>query len=268
MPYTGNLMNQGRYPTMDLSTGLRSDHTAGAEPDDPDLWGGSAPAGPGPDYGQPGVWVADPDPAAPHSGVPVETSSHWAESAPSLTPTRLGWVDAQYVSRDQMMAAHSHRDPGTDRAYPQEAQFTSAGLGTIVNRQLGQRSWEPELSGPLARGANSYAQNNPATEVYSGEGMRYGYDVMTWGEYRSPTKQISEYHLRALAREEVNFPVDGPAVDNPAPFTPFGTGTQTQLSPYGSRPRLFAAPGPNAMSEASMAAEAPADGGFASDGWG
>jgi hypothetical protein len=267
MPYTGNIMNRGRYPTMDLSTGLRADHSAGAEPDDPDLWRGSAAAGPGPDYGSPGVWV-DSGPDAPHTGERVESTSHWSDSHPGLTPTRLGWVDSQYVARDQMMAAHSHRDPGTERSYPREAQFTSAGLGTIVNRQQGQASWEPGLSGPLARGSNSYAQNNPASEVYGGEGMRLGYDVLTWGEYRSPTKQISEYHLRALAREEVAFPVDTPAVPDPAPYTPFGTGTMTQLLPYGSRPRLFAAPGPNAMSEASMAAAPPPAGEFASDGWG
>lgn len=268
MPYTGNLVASARYPTVDLSTPLDGAHAAGAAPDDADMFGGSAPAGPGPDYGSPGIWVA-PEQTAPGSGVHPDRAGHWADSAPALTPTRLGWVEGQYVARDQLLSSHSATDSGTEQSYPREAQFLSAGLGTIVNRQPGQHSWEPGLSGPLARGSNSYAQNNPSSEVYDGEGMRYGYDVLTWGEYRSPTKQAMEYNLRAVARQDVAFPVDTPALADPAPYSGFGTGTQTQRSPYGSWPRLFTPPNTSAISDATMATQQPpADNGFASDGWG
>lgn len=267
MPYTGNLVRQSRYPTVELSSGLKMDHAAGAEPDDADMFGGSAPAQPGPDWGSPGLWVA-PERDAPHTGVHPDPTGHWAPSAPALTPPRLGWVDAQYVARDQMIASHSARDASTDQSYPTEPQFLSRGLGAIVNRQQGQRSWEPGLSGPLARGSNSYAQNNPATEVYDGEGMRYGYDVLTWGEYTSPTVQAMQYNLRAVGREEVHFPVDTPEVKDPGPFSGFGTGTMTAQSPFGNWPRLFTPPGTSAMSDVSMASQGETDSPFASDGWG
>lgn len=268
MAYTGNLVQQARYPTVALSAGLKDDHAAGAEPDDADIFGGSAPAGPGPDYGSPGLWVG-PTPETPGSGLPVDESSHWAHTAPALTPPRLGWVDAQYVSRDQMLKAHGARDAATVTSLPSENQFTFRGQANLVNRQEGQASWEPELSGPLARGSNSYAQNNPGTEVYGGAGMRRGYDTLTWGEYSSPFPQQMQYQLRAVGREEAYFPVDTPAVTDPVPGGGWGTGTQTQLSPYGSIPRLFSAPNTSAISDATMAEQdAPADGGFASDGWG
>ncbi|MBW5252047.1 hypothetical protein JGS39_24110 [Streptomyces sp. P01-B04] len=267
MVYSGNLVQQARYPTVALSVALSGDHAAGAEPDDADMFGGTAPAGPGPDYGSPGLWVA-PETAAPASGMPMDPSSHWAYDAPALTPPRLGWVDAQYVARDQMLKSHGAVDASTVTSLPREPQFQFQGQGNIVNRQQGQTSWEPELSGPLARGPNSYAENNPSTEVYDGAGMRLGYDTLTWGEYSSPGPQQMQYQLRAVGAEEVNFPVDTPAIPNSAPYSGWGTGTQIQQSPYGSIPRLFAAPSTSAISDATMAEQQDAGGEFSSDGWG
>lgn len=266
MTYTGNLIQSARFPTVELSAGLKSDHAAGAEPDDADVFGGSAPAGPGPDYGSPGLWVA-PETQAPGSGMPLDASSHWTYDGPALTPPRLGWVDAGYVARDQMMKSHSARDASTARAIPTEPQFQFRGQGNIVNRQMGQASWEPGLSGPLARGSNSYDENNPPTEVYDGAGWRRGYDTLTWGEYTSPTVQQMRYQLRAVATETVHFPVDTPAVPNAVPGGGWGTGTQTQLSPYGSTPRLFAPPSQSAISDATMAQQSEPVSEFVSDGW-
>jgi hypothetical protein len=267
MTYTGNLVQNARYPTVALSAGLLPDHQAGAEPDDADIFGGNGPAPAGPDWGSPGMWVA-PETAAPQSGTRPDPSSHWAYSAPSLTPPSLGWVDAQYVARDQMMNSHSAVDAATASSLPTEAQFRFTGQGNIVNRQEGQVSWEPELSGPLARGNNSYSENNPSTEVYGGAGWRRGYDTLTWGEYSSPGPQQMQYQLRAVGAEEVSFPVDTPALQNPGPYSGWGTGTQVQQSPYGSTPRLFAAPSTSAISDATMAQQADPTGDFSSDGWG
>ena len=268
MPYTGNLVQEARYPTVELSARLHPEHVAGAAPDDADMWGGSARPEPGPDYGSPGLWVA-PETEAPQTPGRPDPQSHTSPTAPRLTPPRLGWVEAQQVARDQMMAAHSARDSGTDASLPREAQFTFTGQGNIVNRQMGQRSWEPGLSGPLARGRNSYAQNNPPTEVYGGEGMRYGYDVLTWGEYSSPTVQAMRYTLRAVGREEVHFPVDTPVIENARPGGNFGSGTQTARSPFGGLPRIFQPPAVTAMSDVTMAQEQTTGmSDFASDGWG
>jgi hypothetical protein len=266
MPLSGNLVNNARYPTVELSAPLDATHAAGAAPDDADIFGGSAPAGPGPDYGSPGMWVA-PETGTPHTGVHPDAQTHWSTTAPVLTPPRLGWVDAAYVARDQMMKSHSARDSSTSVAIPHESQFLSAGQGNIVNRQQGQMSWEPGLSGPLARGSNSYAENNPSTVVYDGDGWRRGYDTLTWGQYRSPTKQMMEYTLRALGQQDVHFPVDTPALVGQGPGGGFGSGTQIAQSPYGSVPRLYTPPNTSAISDLTMAAQGLADSGFSSDGW-
>lgn len=267
MPYTGNIMQEARYPTVAMSASLHTEHTAGSVPDDADLFGGSGPAGPGPDYGSPGLWV-DPSTAAPQTTERPDAQTHHAATAPRLTPPRLGWVQAQQVARDQMMAAHSARDADTAASLPREDQFTFAGQRNLVNRQQGQRSWEAGLSGPLARGRNSYAQNNPSTPVYGGEGMRYGYDVLTWGEYRSPTVQRMRYTLRAVGREQVHFPVNTPPVQDPRPFTGFGSGTQRFSAGPFNRPRLFQPPAVTAISDVTMAESQAVAGDFASDGWG
>lgn len=268
MPYTGNLVMSARYPTSNMSVGVSEEHRAGAAPDDADLFGGSAPAGPGPDYGSPGRWV-DPELGAPQTaGLRYDPQSHVSRTAPRLTAPRLGWVEAQQVAQAQMLAAHSARDSATEASKPREQQFEFRGQRNLVNRQEGQRSWEPGLSGPLARGANSYAQNNPSTIVYDGEGMRYGYDVLTWGEYRTPVPFERRYRIRAVAREEVHFPVDTPVIDNARPGGNFGSGTQTTHKPW-SIPRLFAPPSAHAMSDVTMSTQGDATaGGFAADGWG
>lgn len=267
MAYTGNLVSQARYPTVELSAPLHPEHTAGAVPDDADVFGGHAPAGPGPDYGSPGLWVGAEE-SAPHTPGRPDPQSHTSPTAPRLTPPRLGWVAAQGVARDQMMAAHSARDSGTDASLPREPQFTFTGQRNIVNRVQGLGPWEPGMSGPLARGRNGYDQNNPPTVVYDGAGMRLGYDTVTWGEYRSPTVQAMRYRLRAVGREEVHFPVDTPAIEGARPGRGWGTGIQTAVS-LPNKPRLFQAPGVSAMSDVTMAEDQADDGGgFASDGWG
>lgn len=269
MPLTGNLVQTARYPTVALSAPLSGDHTAGAVPDAKDIFGGDAPAEPGPDYGTPGVWVA-PEETTPHTPWRPDRLTHQAATAPRLTPERLGWVEAQYVARDQMMIAHGYSDASTALKEPQQPEVESAGAGNIVNRQQGLTSWESGLSGPLARGRNSYAQNNPGTVVYDGAGLRLGYDVLTWGEYHSPTKQAMEYQLRAVPRQTVTFPVDTPPVQDPMPFTSPFSGTQTALSPYGGRPRLFTPPNTSGMSDVAMATAPAPTSTFASDGegWG
>lgn len=267
MPYTGNLVNNSRYPVVALSAPLHPEHTAGAVPDDADVFGGSAPAEPGPDYGSPGLWV-DAGEASPDTPGRPDPQSHTAPTSPKLTPPRLGWVDAQQVARAQMMASHSARDSGTAASLPAEPQFTFSGQGNLINRQQGLGPWEPGLTGPLARGRNGYDQNNPSSIVYDGAGMRLGYDVFTWGEYKSPTVQRMRYMLRAVGREEVHFPRDTPAIENARPGGGWGTGTQTAAF-LPNRPRLFQPPGTNAMSDVVMAQDRADDGGgFASDGWG
>lgn len=271
MPYTGNLAQTARYPTVALSAPIHDDHAAGAAPDDADMWGGQAPAGPGPDWGSPGLWV-DREQAPPQSGSRPDAQSHVSLTGPRMDANRLGWVMAQQAGQAQMLASHAVRDAGTDLSLPRESQFQFLGQRNAVDRQQGQRSWEPGLSGPLARGRNSYAQNNPPTEVYGGEGMRYGYDTLTWGEYRTPLPMAMKYGLRAVGMEQVHFPVDTPPVADPSMRSSFSSGTQTARNVLFNVPRMYAPPSSTSISDATMAAQGDAQGdggdGFASDGWG
>lgn len=267
MPYTGNLAKTARYPTNDLSADIAPDHAAGKTPDAMDLWGAQDPAGPGPDYGSPGLWVGVQQ-DAPQSAWRPDPMRHTAPDPPRLDPARVGWVAAQQVAAREMLRTHSASDADTILSMPVQPSFDFAGQRNSITRQEGVTSWEPGLSGPLARGRNSYAQNNPPTEVYGGAGMRRGYDTITYGFYRTPLPMQMQYHLRAVAGQTVQFPVDTPQV-SPNMRTSFSTGTQTARPVLHSIPRLYAAPSSTSISDATMAAAPPVEAaGFASDGWG
>lgn len=267
MAYTGNLAQTARYPTVNLSADIAPDHAADKVPDDADLWGGQNPAGPGPDYGSPGLWVGVQQ-DAPQAPWRPDPTGHTAPDPPRLDPVRLGWVASQQVAAREMMRTHSAHDADLRLSLPVERNFEFRGQGNAVIRQQGQHSWEPGLTGPLARGRNSYAQNNPPTEVYGGAGMRYGYDTLTWGAYKSPVPMQMQYHIRAVAGQTVQFPVDTPQV-TPNMRTSFSTGTQIARPVLHAIPRLYAPPSATSISDATMAgAPAPEPSGFASDGWG
>lgn len=269
MPYTGNLAQTARYPTVDLSSKLDQAHAAGAVPDDADMWGSQGPAEPGPDWGSPGMWVGGDDSGPTGTGWRPDPTSHSAPAPPRLDPPRAGWVAAQQIAAREMMRTHSQRDADLDLSNPGVPLFNFQGQRNEVDRQEGQRSWEPGLTGPLARGRNSYAQNNPSSIVYGGEGMRYGYDVLTWGFYRTPTPMQMQYHLRAVAGQTVQFPVDTPQV-TPNARASFSTGTQIAMPVNFTTPRTYVPPSSTSISDATMAAQ-PAtvdDTNFASDGWG
>jgi hypothetical protein len=266
MPYTGNLAISARYPAVDLSADIEPAHAAGRAPDAADMWGGQNPAAPGPDYGRPGLWVGGDDTSAPQAPWRPDPTGHTAECPPRLDPPRAGWVEAQQVAAREMMRTHSADDAELYLSLPQERQFAFLGQTNTVTRQEGQRSWEPGLTGPLARGRNSYAQNNPATAVYGGEGMRYGYDTITYGYYRTPLPMMMRYRLRALATQSVQFPVDTPPVDNPSMRASFSSGIQIARPVLNAVPRLYAPPSSTSISDATMAA-APVEASdvFASD---
>jgi hypothetical protein len=267
VPYTGNLALTARFPSVNLSSDIAPDHAAGKVPDDNDLWGGQTPAGPGPDYGSPGLWVGvqQDAPQAPWRPDPM---GHMAPDPPRLDPPRVGWVAAQQVAAREMMRTHGATDADLYLSLPRQPDFDFVGQANSVVRQEGLTSWEPGLSGPLARGRNSYAQNNPPTEVYGGAGMRLGYDTITYGFYRTPIPMQMQYHLRAVAGQRVQFPVDTPQV-TPNMRTSFSTGTQIARPVLHAIPRLYASPSATSISDATMAAAPAVDpGGFASDGWG
>lgn len=265
MPYTGNLMKDARYPTTRLAPGpVDPGHTAGREEDNPSPFGGgTAPVGP--DWGNPGLWVA-PEEAAPQSGAQPNHGGHMGPHRQPLVNPRIGWVDSQRVAADQMLTAHGCSDASTAQQQPEVPRFQFQGQGNVVERRGGQHGWEEGMSGPLARGPNVYGQNNPPTEVYDGAGMRYGFDTITFGNYITPHRFERNYRIRAVAREEIHMPVDTPAIQDAAPYTSFSSGTQTAESPW-MRPRLWAPPASTAMSDATMAAESDTAGQFASDGW-
>lgn len=267
MPYTGNLKRQqARYPTTVLAGGsVDGGHAAGAEPDSGDMWAGGA-AEPGPDYGNPGQWI-DGGPGAPQTAVRPDAQSHVSTTAQGLTPPQLGWVAGAQVAQRQMLAAHSARDAATVLNQPVIPLFDFRGQRNTVEKVEGNRGWDTAQSGALARGSNVYAQNNPPTEVYGGEGMRYGYDCVTFGYYETPLRFERNYRIRALAREEVHFPVDTPAIQNAAPYTGFSSGTQIAKPVLFNFPRLFAPASTSAISDSTMAQQEPQpDSGFAQDG--
>lgn len=269
MPYTGNLAQTARYPSVDLAPRLDGAHAAGAVPDDHDIWGSQDPAGPGPDYGNPGMWVGGDD-AGPQGGTGwrPDPTAHEAPAPPRLDPPRAGWVANQQIAAREMMRTHSARDADLTLSLPVQTQFLFAGQRNEVDRQQGQHTWESGLTGPLARGRNGYAQNNPPTIVYDGAGMRYGYDTLTWGYYRTPLPMQMRYALRAVASQTVAFPVDTPATLQNS-RTSFSSGTQIAAPVNWARPRLYAPPSSTSISDATMAA-APAEPSdtFATDGWG
>lgn len=266
MPYTGALVKAARYPTTDVAPGpVDPGHEAGKEEDNPNPFAGGK-AGPGPDWGSPGLWVA-PETTAPQSGTRPATGGHWAGDTPGLIQPRLGWVAASAVARDQITYAHSRRDASTDQQIPHVPRFQFRGQGNTVDRIEGTSGWETGLTGPLARGPNVYAQNNPPTEVYGGAGMRDGYDVVTFGQYQTPLPLERRYRIRAVAREEVHLPVDTPPITDAAPYTSWSSGTQTAAQAT-MRPRLWSPPSTTAMSDATMAGQADVTGSeWASDGW-
>jgi hypothetical protein len=170
----------------------------------------------------------------------------------------IAWQDrwltnhARVLYRPETHPVYKHATQGLHIAYVPGREPQNAG------------STVPDDMAYLVMGRNSYDQTNEPNEVYGSGGesnvgrYRLGVRIEEWGLYEYHLPQGQDAELRAYTGLEPQFPVDKPAVEDPAPYTPSSSGTTRWNQPIWQDPSMFALPSETAMTDYMIANEQPA----------
>lgn len=267
--YTGALTRKAHYAIPnDVAPGVSKDHV-NVNPN-PDIFDNAVT----PPSAQSGdVWnPAEALTVSQVVGSPAPVA-HWFNCEPAV-PSSVPYGTAQQTMQDRLMVNHSFINYQADsvRLYQHESEGVSIGWEP---GRMPQHSGESvgDNESYLMMGRNSYDVTNQPNEVYAGDAAnvgryRVGQRISMFGLYENPHGKFGQdASLRAYTGLAPQFPVDKPAIADPAPYTPNSTGTTTWKLPAFQLPSLFGLPSETAVTDFTLAAEQnTVSGGFSSEG--
>lgn len=252
-PYSGAVLRGGHYSSRPPVAGVNVDHI---HPDpEPD------PFNPVPDqeHNQTVSILIKDDEDPGQSGMPnlaQQPIHHWYEGEPAV-PSAVPYGLAQQTMQERMMVDHSEVNyvPDAARIYVHATEGQANQF--IVGRMPQNAGEDPgESLQYLVAGTNSYDSTNKPNEVYEGDAAnvgryRLGVKTNVWGMYDTPLGKFGQdAQLHSYTGLHPQFPVDKPAMENTAPYTPNSTGTAHWFpATFAQIPSMFALPSETAMTD-------------------
>jgi hypothetical protein len=189
--------------------------------------------------------------------------SHWSAVPSAPLPSDLHSAIANKAEAQRIIDNHMVQDfrPDTWTTIP----YRNAGMGVALPYLEGRDPvQEAETIAEdlqyLVAGKNSFDFTNQPNEVYGGDPgssggrRRLGWWTPRFGIYEFWTQQGQTADLRAYTGLSPAFPVDKPAVENAAPYTPNSSGTTTWVQPSYQDPSQFTLPSETLVTEYTVQA--------------